>query len=747
MTLAANSISAAFSPFTAPMLLLPLPAAFLGVAVAKLALAMAGTWLWACELGASRRASVLAGVAFGLSLTFSQWLFCPQTSVFCLWPWMLFFVECGRDPAIRRRARAALAATFVVQALAGHPESLALGVLFALLWIVLRWVLRDLDAGGRVLADFLAAGAAAAALTAFLLLPSALAILASNRLVNAEIPHWTPLLSIMPHGPQWGGIVTAVFPHALGDLVHEKIIAGATGAIPEMDLGFFGLVGWAAVLLVLRPGSRRPRTEWALLALLVCGLGVAVALWPFGEVFAFVPALRNMFPLRFASWVPLAGSVAAAFEVDRLAKDARERPRAVAVAAALTLAFAGFAYGLYKARWLEHQAVGGVPFQRTETIVALAVLFAAALCWIAMRRHAGAAMAAVAVLAAADLLGHWHHIYRPSPTTLLYPETPMIRFLRSREGVFRVAGQGGALFQNSGVFAGVEDVRTNDGVERRDYVVFLNATCGYPPEDYFKHIRNVDAPVLDFLNVRYMVSPPDGKAPGTRWTSVYEGHDGSRLRERRRVAAGIRSVEGSARRRFTRPPRAGSRRRCRVRRVLRRDCCGEQLARAGLGPRGPRRRCPGRRRRGRPLRRDDQRDRLPGARDVGAGVRGPERRPGRRLVRARRPRRGARGAARERTVHGRRVAAGRAGRDADVSTAGIPHRLGGLSRGGRRARRPRFGGESRTGQLGRGVAMITVWKVPARTRALSSRSSSVRTASSNTAADGPPGWSGRRRLG
>jgi hypothetical protein len=524
--LAANSQSAAFSPFTIPMLVLPLPAAFVGVGVGKLALAMAGMWLWASELGASRRASVLSSFGFGLSLTFSQWLFFPQTSVFCMWPWMLFFTERVRATEIRRRATIGLAATLVVQTLAGHPESLALGVLFAFVWIVLRWAIGDLERGRRVLADFVTAGAAAATLTAFLLWPSALAIRASNRLVHAEIPYWTPLLSFTPHGPQWRGLVTAVFPHALGNLRPKMIIAGATGAIPEMDLGFFGLVGWAAVLLVLRPGSRRPRAEGVLLGLLVCGLGVAVAQWPFAEVFAYVPAIRNMFPLRFYSWIALAGPVVAAFEVDRFERDVRKRPRAAVVAAAITIALAGVAYGLYKLLWREHQAVGGVGFQRSETIAALAVLGTVALCWIAMRRRAAAATAGLVVLAAADLLAHWHHIYRGSPTSLLYPETPMIRFLRSRNGVFRVAGQGGALFPNTGVFAGVEDVRTHDPVERGDYVAFLDATCGYPPADYFKHIRNPDASVLDFLNVRYVLSPPDGKSPGGRWTSVYGGRDG-----------------------------------------------------------------------------------------------------------------------------------------------------------------------------------------------------------------------------
>src|SRR5262249_4518113 len=142
----------------------------------------------------------------------------------------------------------------------------------------------------------------------------------------------------------------------------------------------------------------------------------------------------------------------------------------------------------------------------------------------------------------------WHGLFRPSPSGGLFAETPVIRFLRGRPGTFRVAGEGPMLFPNSNVFAGVEDIRTHDPVERLDYTRFLDATCGSPASDYFKWLRKLDAPVLDFLNVRYVVTMPRGAAPGPRWRQVYAGTDASvfentRVLPRAFAPARIRLVE------------------------------------------------------------------------------------------------------------------------------------------------------------------------------------------------------------
>jgi hypothetical protein len=107
------------------------------------------------------------------------------------------------------------------------------------------------------------------------------------------------------------------------------------------------------------------------------------------------------------------------------------------------------------------------------------------------------------------------------------------------------------LFPSTNVFAELEDIRTHDAVERRDYLAFLDATCGYPYE-YFKKIRNLDAPALDFLNVRYVLTAPGGRAPGSRWLPVYSGTDGNvfentRALPRAYAPARVRLVPSAAR--------------------------------------------------------------------------------------------------------------------------------------------------------------------------------------------------------
>jgi hypothetical protein len=124
-----------------------------------------------------------------------------------------------------------------------------------------------------------------------------------------------------------------------------------------------------------------------------------------------------------------------------------------------------------------------------------------------------------------ELFWMGRQIYRFHPSAWHFPETPAVAFLRAQTGTFRIVGAGAAMFPSTAVFAGVDEIRTHDPMERRDYVALLDEAAGYPREHYFKMIRNLDAPILDLLNVRYLIAPPTTAAPSTRWRTVYESGD------------------------------------------------------------------------------------------------------------------------------------------------------------------------------------------------------------------------------
>jgi hypothetical protein len=203
----------------------------------------------------------------------------------------------------------------------------------------------------------------------------------------------------------------------------------------------------------------------------------------------------------------------------------------VAPAAVLT----GLAVFVYLSFRGTHALAGAhaVAFQTRRLAVTLAVLALTALILLAVRRRPGLAVAALTALAAAELLFQWRGLFRLDSPGRIFPETPLVSFLRAQPPPFRVAGQGSALFPSTNVFAGVEEVRTHDATERHDYLDFLDATCGYKYE-YFKMLRNLDATALDFLNVRYVAGLADGTPPGERWRLAYSGADG-RLWENSRV--------------------------------------------------------------------------------------------------------------------------------------------------------------------------------------------------------------------
>lgn len=532
--LAANGQSAAFFPLTFLMMALPLANAFNLAAALKLFVALTGTWLWLAELGVLRAAALLGAVVFAFSFTMVPWLLFPLTWVIALWPWALFAIERMRESAVRRRAIFALALVLALELLAGHPESVVLGALFTALWLGSRALSGEFERPGKLFAGIVLASALAVGITAFLLVPQLLAIRESNRAVTAlEFAKRLPL-SVRPHGPAWPyGAFTPFLPRSLGDAISSPMLPVAAGSFPEMALGHFGVAGWACAFLLFRRGSRRRKAELALLAPLAAGFATAILLWPVFEIFYVTPGIKLMLPLRFFTWVAFAGSALAAFEVDRLQKDA-EAGRVTA----LSLLFAAGAVLLVAvaifAKLAPHHAASGalVAQRRALAGVALALLLVAGAGFAprflqGLRSTPAAVSTLLALVAAGELFWQGRRLYRFGPPSQFYPTTPLVQFLAKVPRPFRTLGEGPVLYPGTHVFAGLEDVRTHDPVERREYVEFLDAACGYDPATYFKHVANVDCAALDFLNVRFVIAGPGRGEPGPRWRRVYAGEDGT----------------------------------------------------------------------------------------------------------------------------------------------------------------------------------------------------------------------------
>jgi hypothetical protein len=527
--LAGNGQSAAFSPFTLLSLALPLGRAFTLQVALKLLLALSGTWLWLTELRVSRDSALFGSIAFAFSFSMTPWLSFPLTSVACLWPWALFTCERLAGKETDRRSFALLVAVFAFWVVGGHVESAVSGAALLLTWFLARRAAGTLPEAGRLLRRVAAAGLFGLGITAFALLPHVLAILASERFAQAARPFWAAGFSWAPHGPLWSnGLVTSFFPRALGDSIDSPTIVGRIGPFPEMALGYFGIVGWACALLIVRPGSPRRLEALALLAPAAIGLSVAIGLWPFAELAGHLPLLKMMSPLRFLSWLAICGAALAAFELDRLRQDLSRVRSARFWPALVALALGGFALLAYRVFRDRHAAAGGLVSQGEALSLTLAALAAFALAGaISSGRSARLLVVAVAGIAAVELLVQGGRLNRFGSARDLAPDTPLVKFLRAQPRPFRVVGEGTALFPNSNVFAGLEDVRTHDPVERREYVEFLDRAVGYRRTDYFKKVENLNAPALDFLNVKYLISAPGSMPPGSKWRPVYSGPDGT----------------------------------------------------------------------------------------------------------------------------------------------------------------------------------------------------------------------------
>ena len=143
----ADAQSAVFSPFTAPVYVLPLWKSLAVIAVLKLFVGAFGMYVFARALGIRFGGALLAGVVFAFGTFFVVWLAWPLTNIFPLIPWLLLVTE-----LLTRRPEpllvAALAALVGLQFLGGHPETSFHVMVVTTLWFAVR-VLLAWREGGR----------------------------------------------------------------------------------------------------------------------------------------------------------------------------------------------------------------------------------------------------------------------------------------------------------------------------------------------------------------------------------------------------------------------------------------------------------------------------------------------------------------------------------------------------------------------------------------------------------------------
>jgi len=525
----ANPQAQAATPTTLFFLWLPDAWASAAGAAVKLLAAAAGAFLLARRRALSAEASLWAALAYGFALHAVNWMHFPHTWPVALLPWTLVALD-----LVARGDRGGFAATVAAVALllsGGYPETEFLAAVCGAAYFAAVVLAGPSTPGERLRRLGMAAAASVLALglTAAYTLPATAALLRSERSAQvarasaAAEPLRLQARDFLRPPTYWDVARFWVVPEAQGnprdgDKFGPYSFAGRTS-------GYAGVLVLAFALATF--GWRRAPRGVAL-ARIGAVLTAMYVLWypPLVWLLQRTPGLREtaarLTTNRANTVLVLLLALLAACELDRLRRGGR--PGATRAACAIVLA----ATALVAFEFARAADRPPVTAWRAISFALPMVLLVAA---IGLLSRAGtpasrAALAAFVLSATAlDLLRIGARI---NPGTLPaedYPVTPAVRALQEASRGGRFAAADGVLTGMASHY-GLQDVRILNPAAPADYEDVLAAAAGYTgPVANTPRVTRLDAPILDFLNVRAragtgIAAPPARRAsaaalPGT----------------------------------------------------------------------------------------------------------------------------------------------------------------------------------------------------------------------------------------
>lgn len=131
------------------------------------------------------------------------------------------------------------------------------------------------------------------------------------------------------------------------------------------------------------------------------------------------------------------------------------------------------------------------------------------------------------LIVVADLLLATHRYNPPSKPRDVYPVTRAIAFLQQAPQPSRFAALGWSFLPDTPSFYGIEDVKTTDPVQNKQFMKLLRGFLRIDPATPDLIIGDTSQPFFDYLGIRYVYTPPGSIAPNPKFVARYHGPDGT----------------------------------------------------------------------------------------------------------------------------------------------------------------------------------------------------------------------------
>ena len=516
--LLANGQSAAFSPLRLLALPLPLGQSFTAEAAMKLLIALTFTFLFCRRRGYSEIASAVGATAFAFSTFVIIWLHFPHATVAAYLPAVLLQIDLLSERITYGRFVFAVVLWAWIL-FGGHPET-ASHIFFLALLMLIWIVVVERPFGPRQSIRFVVVlGVAmfvAALVAAPFLAPFAEAVTKSQRYQQLQV-----------HPPAVGftdfqSSVLLLQPHFFGQVPTEKAWGPAVAESLGGFAGVLGIVGWIALLIdaIRTRGFRTREFFFVIVTPIVLGIVLdwPIVAGPFNLIFGLAANARVRLLLGFL----LAMQAAAAVD---LAERARRLPLLIGTAIVAAALLALVATTHFPNAWAHDTAI--LAMLPSVLVLAIAAWLAAASRW---RTIAGCLLVAAVIIELWSFGRGWNPVVNDRH---MYRETPLLRAIESLRDAqppnapFRIVGVGPMLFPNLPAMFDLQDIRAHDPMANGRYVGLLRVLTGYESELYFAHWRNVDTLLINFLNVKYVLTNPGLELKDhQRYRLIYDGGDG-----------------------------------------------------------------------------------------------------------------------------------------------------------------------------------------------------------------------------